>query len=210
MKKTRVKLDSENSLLVRDEREICIYEMLYDSCMLVESEEASQEYCVMIFYNDDNLLLQAVVNKKTTEEKFYWILNKAPIEIYSEELVYINSFSSKVKSLQSLIGDGFMKKSPPLPKGCELSINVTIYKHTALKLNKPTLIISKKDNLKEIVYYISFGDMIDKTNTNSIKTIMYYDKSGCSFFSDYYRLEDEDYVLHTLFVQLIERVVQIN
>lgn len=103
-----------------------------------------------------------------------------------------------------------MKKFSSLPKGSELNINVTIYKHTALKLNKPTLIIGKKDNLKEIVYYISFGDMIDKTNTNSIKTIMYYDKSGCSFFSDYYRLEDEDYVFHTLFVQLIERVIQIN
>ena len=103
-----------------------------------------------------------------------------------------------------------MKKSPSLPKGSELNSNVTIYKHTALKLNKPTLIISEKDNLKEIIYYISFGDMIDKTNTNSIKTIMYYDKSGCSFFSDYYHLEDEDYVLHTLFVQLIERVIQIN
>ena len=210
MKKTRVKLDSENSLLVRGEREICIYEMFYDSCMLVESEEASQEYCVMIFYNDDNLLLQAVVNKETTEEKFYWILNKGPIEIYSEELVYVNSSNPKVKLLQFLIRDDFMKKFSSLPKGCELNINVTIYKHTALKLNKPTLIIGKKDNLKEIVYYISFGDMIDKTNTNSIKTIMYYDKSGCSFFSDYYRLEDEDYMLHTLFVQLIERVIQIN
>ena len=99
MKKTKVKLDSENSLLVRGEREISIYEVFYDSCMLVESEEASQEYCVMIFYNDNNLLLQAVVNKKTTEEKFYWILNKRPIEIYSKELVYINSFSPKVKSL---------------------------------------------------------------------------------------------------------------
>ena len=104
-----------------------------------------------------------------------------------------------------------MKKRSSLPRVCELNINVTIYKHTALKLNKPTLIISKKDNLKEIVYYISFGDyVIDKTNTNSIKKIMYYDKSGCSFFSDYYRLEDEDYVLRTLFVQLIERVIQIN
>ena len=99
MKKTRVKLDSENSLLIRSEREICIYEIFYDSCMLVESEEASQEYCVMIFYNDDNLLLQTVVNKETVEEKFRWILNKGPIEIYSEELVYINSFSPKVKSL---------------------------------------------------------------------------------------------------------------
>ena len=99
MKKTRVKLDSENSLLVRGKRGTSIYKVFYDSCMMVESEEASQEYCVMIFYNDDNLLLQAVVNKETTEEKFYWILNKGPIEIYSEELVYINSFSPKVKSL---------------------------------------------------------------------------------------------------------------
>ena len=99
MKKTKVKLDSENSLLVRSERGVCIYEIFYDSCMLVESEEVSQEYCVMIFYNGDNLLLQAVVNKETTEEKFYWILNKSQIEIYSEELVYVNSSSSKVKLL---------------------------------------------------------------------------------------------------------------
>ena len=99
MKKTRVKLDSENSLLVRGKRGTSIYKVFYDSCMLVESEEASQEYCVMIFYNDDNLLLQAVVNKETTEEKFRWILNKGPIEIYSEELVYANSSSPKVKLL---------------------------------------------------------------------------------------------------------------
>ena len=99
MKKTRVKLDSENSLLVRDKRGTSIYKVFYDSCMLVESEEASQEYCVMIFYNDDNLLLQTVVNKETIEEKFYWILNKCPIEIYSKELVYINSCSPKVKPL---------------------------------------------------------------------------------------------------------------
>ena len=99
MKKTRVKLDSENSLLVRGERGTSIYKVFYDSCMLVESEEASQEYCVMIFYNDDNLLLQAVVNKETTEEKFRWILNKALIEIYSEELIYVNSSNPKVKLL---------------------------------------------------------------------------------------------------------------
>ena len=99
MKKTRVKLDSENSLLIRGKSGISVYEVFYDSCMLVESEDASQEYCVMIFYNDDNLLLQAVVNKKTTEEKFYWILNKGQIEIYSKELVYVNSFSPKVKLL---------------------------------------------------------------------------------------------------------------
>ena len=99
MKKTKVKLDSENSLLIRSESGICIYEVVYNSCILVESEEAPQEYCVMVFYNDDNLLLQTVVSKKTIEEKFYWILNKAPIEIYSEELVYVNSFSPKVKLL---------------------------------------------------------------------------------------------------------------
>lgn len=73
--------------------------MFYDSCMLVESEDASQEYCVMIFYNNDNLLLQTVVNKETIEEKFSRILNKAPVEIYSEELVYVNSSSPKVKPL---------------------------------------------------------------------------------------------------------------
>lgn len=99
MKKTRVKLDSENSLLIKSESGICIYEVVYDSCMLVESEEAPQEYCVMVFYNDDNLLLQTVVNKETIEEKFYWILNKAPIEIYSEELVYMNYSNPKVKLL---------------------------------------------------------------------------------------------------------------
>ena len=99
MKKTRIKLDSENSLLVRGERGISIYEVFYDSCMLVESEEASQEYCVMIFYNDDNLLLQTVVNKETIEKKFYLILNKCPIIIYSDELIYVNSSNPKVKML---------------------------------------------------------------------------------------------------------------
>lgn len=99
MKKTRVKLDSENSLLVRDEREISIYEVFYDSCMLVESEEASQEYCVMIFYNRKTLLLQSVVSKKTIEEKLSLLLNKYPIIIYSDELIYVNSSSPKVKLL---------------------------------------------------------------------------------------------------------------
>lgn len=99
MKKTRVKLDSENSLLVRGKRGTSIYKVFYDSCMLVESEDASQEYCVMIFYNNDNLLLQTVVNKETIEERFRWILNKGLIEIYSEELVYMNSSSPKVKLL---------------------------------------------------------------------------------------------------------------
>lgn len=99
MKKTRVKLDSENSLLVRGERGISIYEVFYDSCMLVESEEASQEYCVMIFYNRKTLLLQSVVSKKTIEEKLSLLLNKCPIIIYSDELIYVNSSSPKVKLL---------------------------------------------------------------------------------------------------------------
>ena len=99
MKKTRVKLDSENSLLVRSERGICIYEIFYDSCVLVETNDEKEQNCVMIFYSGKDLLLESVVNKETIEEKFRWILNKAPVEIYSEELVYINSFSPKVKSL---------------------------------------------------------------------------------------------------------------
>ena len=101
-----------------------------------------------------------------------------------------------------------MKEISSLPKWCELNSNVAFYKHTALKLDNPTLILSNKHHLRKPAYYISFGEyMIDKTNTNSIK---YYDKSGCSFFTEYYRLEDEDYVLHTRFVQLIERVIQID
>ena len=99
MKKTRVKLDSENSLLIRSKRGASIYEVFYDSCVLVESEDASQEYCVMIFYNWETLLLQSVVSKKTIEERFYWILKKGPIIIYSDELIYVNSSNPKVKLL---------------------------------------------------------------------------------------------------------------
>lgn len=102
MKKTRVKLDSENSLFVRTSRGTCLYEIVYDSCLLVESdenEEKKQKYCVMIFYNEEALLLQSVVSKKTIEEKFSLILNKSPIVIYSDELIYVNSYSPKVKLL---------------------------------------------------------------------------------------------------------------
>ena len=99
MKKTRVKLDSENSLLVRSERGICIYEIFYDSCVLVETNDEKEQNCVMIFYSGKDLLLESVVNKETIEEKFRWILNKGPIEIYSEELIYVNSSNPKVKLL---------------------------------------------------------------------------------------------------------------
>ena len=103
-----------------------------------------------------------------------------------------------------------MKKSPSLPKGCELNINVTIYKHTALKLNKPTLIIGEKDNLKEIVYYISFGSCKDKTNMNSIEEITYYDESGCAFLSEFYCLGDREFLFRTRFKQIQEGVIYLE
>ena len=103
-----------------------------------------------------------------------------------------------------------MKKSPSLSKGCELNINVTIYKHTALKLNKPTLIISEKDNLKEIVYYISFSSCKDKTNMNSIEKITYYDESGCDFLSELYCLGDREFLFRTRFKQIQEGVIYLE
>ena len=102
MKKTRIKLDSENSLFIKTNKGTYLYEIVYDSCLLVEndeSEEKEQEYCVMIYYNGETLLLQSVVSKKTIEEKFSLILNKGIIAIYSDELIYVNSSNPKVKLL---------------------------------------------------------------------------------------------------------------
>lgn len=100
MKKTRIKLDSENSLFVVSHNgKTGLYKMNYDYCVLAESEEEEQEYCIMIFYNNEALLLQSVVNKKTIEKKFSLILNKHPIVIYSQEVIYINSANPKVKTL---------------------------------------------------------------------------------------------------------------
>ena len=103
-----------------------------------------------------------------------------------------------------------MKKFSSLPNGCELNINVTIYKHTVLKLNKPTLIIGKKDNLKEIVYYISFSSCKDKTNPNSIEKITYYDESGCDFLSEFYYLRDRKFLFRTRFKQIQEGVIYLE
>ena len=103
-----------------------------------------------------------------------------------------------------------MKENCSLPEGCELNSNVTIYKHTALKLNKPTLIIGKKDNLKEIVYYISFSSCKDKTNTNSIEKITYYDESGCDFLSEFYYLRDREFLFQTRFKQIQEGVIYLE
>ena len=103
-----------------------------------------------------------------------------------------------------------MKKISSLPKGCELSVNVTIYKHTPLKLNKPTLIIGEKDNLKEIVYYISFSSCKDKTNTNSMEEIIYYDETGCGFLSEFYYLRDREFLFQTRFKQIQEGVIYLE
>lgn len=103
-----------------------------------------------------------------------------------------------------------MKKISSLPKGCELSVNVTIYKHTPLKLNKPTLIIGEKDNLKEIVYYISFSSCKNKTNTNSMEEIIYYDETGCGFLSEFYYLRDREFLFQTRFKQIQEGVIYLE
>ena len=103
-----------------------------------------------------------------------------------------------------------MKKFSSLPKECSLNINVIVYKHTALKLNKPTLIIGEKDNLKEIIYYISFSSCKDKTNMNSIEKITYYDESGCDFLSEFYYLRDRKFLFRTRFKQIQEGVVYLE
>lgn len=103
-----------------------------------------------------------------------------------------------------------MKKRPSLPKGCELNFNVAIYNDTALKLNKPTLIISEKNNLKEIAYYISFSGCKDKTNMNSIEKITYYDESGCNFLSEFYCLGDREFLFQTRFKQIQEGIIYLE
>ena len=103
-----------------------------------------------------------------------------------------------------------MKKSPSLPKGCELNNNVTNYKHTALKLNKPALIISEQNNLGKPAYYISFSSCKDKTNMNSIEKITYYDESGCDFLSELYCLGDREFLFQTRFKQIQEGAIYLE
>ena len=103
-----------------------------------------------------------------------------------------------------------MKENCSLPEGCELKHNVIFYKHTALKLNRPTLIISEKDNLKEIVYYISFSSCKDKTNMNSIEKITYYDEYGCDFLSEFYYLRDREFLFQTRFKQIQEGIIYLE
>lgn len=102
-----------------------------------------------------------------------------------------------------------MKEISSLPKGCALNANITVHEHTALKLDNPALILCKKYNLRKLAYYISFGKYVISKAT-SLGVITYYNEFGHDLFSEYYRLEDESYVLHTRFVQLIERVIQVE
>ena len=104
-----------------------------------------------------------------------------------------------------------MKEISSLPKGCALNDNVVIYKHTALKLDNPTLILNKKYNLKKLAYYISFGEhVIDKTNISSIGRITYYNEFGQDLLSEYYFPKDRYSLFQTRFIQLQKGVVQVG
>ena len=104
-----------------------------------------------------------------------------------------------------------MKGISSSPKGCALNDNIVIYKHTALKLDNPTLILNKKYNLKKLAYYISFGEhVIDKTNISSIGRITYYNEFGQDLLSEYYFPKDRDFLFQTRFIQLQKGVVQVG
>ena len=103
-----------------------------------------------------------------------------------------------------------MKESPSLPKGCELNSNVTIYKHTALKLDKPALIISEQNNLGKPAYYISFSKCMVDGDMNDVGKIVYYDEFGNNFFSEYYYHKDRKYLFQTRFKQIQKRVIQVG
>lgn len=103
-----------------------------------------------------------------------------------------------------------MKKSPSLPKGCELNINVTIYKHTVLKLDKPALIISEQNPLGKPAYYISFSKYMVDGDMNDVGKIIYYDEFGNDFLSEYYYHKDMKYLFRTRFKQIQEGVVYLE
>lgn len=103
-----------------------------------------------------------------------------------------------------------MKKSPSLPKGCELNSNVTIYKHTALKLDKPALIISEQNNLGKPAYYISFSKYMVDGDMNDVGKIIYYDEFGDDFLSEYYYHKDRKYLFRIRFAQIQDGIVHIT
>ena len=103
-----------------------------------------------------------------------------------------------------------MKKISSLPEGCELNSNVTIYKHTALKLDKPALIISEQNNLGKPAYYISFSKCMVDGDMRSIGEIVYYDEFGDDFLSEYYYYKDRKYLFRTRFTQIQDGIVHIT
>lgn len=103
-----------------------------------------------------------------------------------------------------------MKKNSSLPTGCELNSNVTIYKHTALKLNKPALIISEQNNFGKPAYYISFSKCMVDGDMMSIGKIVYYDEFGDDFLSEYYYHKDRKYLFRTRFTQIQDGIVHIT
>ena len=104
-----------------------------------------------------------------------------------------------------------MKENCSLPEGCELNSNVTIYKHTALKLDKPALIISEQNNLGKPAYYISFRDnCMVNSEMMSVGKIVYYDEFGNDFFSEYYYNKDRKHLFQTRFKQIQKRVIQVG
>ena len=104
----------------------------------------------------------------------------------------------------------FMKENCSLPEGCELKHNVIFYKHTALKLNKPVLIISEQNTLGKLAYYISFSKYMVDGDMNDVGKIIYYDEFGNYFFSEYYFHKDREYLFQTRFKQIQKRVIQVG
>lgn len=103
-----------------------------------------------------------------------------------------------------------MKENFSLPKKCALNVNVSIYKHTVLKLDKSVLIVSENNYIRRPAYYISFSKHKDRTNMSSIGEIVYYDKFGCDFLNECYYLKDRKYLFQTRFEQIQEGVVHIT
>ena len=103
-----------------------------------------------------------------------------------------------------------MKENSSLPTGCKLNSNVTIYKHTALKLDKPALIISEQNTIGKPAYYISFSKCMVDGDMRSIGKIVYYNEFGNDFFSEYYYHKDRKYLFQTRFKQIQKRVIQVG
>lgn len=103
-----------------------------------------------------------------------------------------------------------MKKNFSLPKGCVLNENVIYSKHTAIKLYKPTLIISEQNTLEKLAYYISFSKYMVDGDMNDVGKIVYYDEFGDDFLSEYYYHKDRKYLFRIRFAQIQDGIVHIT